>query len=221
MSSLDQSIVEGLDELIQFGEEVKRSEYVGSIDGKAVVGDPHVNSELAYQWATSCLNLLDKVFGNASVHYRNFEAQLPKLSRYGPVSRGLGVLKAAKDDYEQGFLFETRVLIEAEVFDDFLEQAKHLIESDYYQPAAVVIGSVLEDGLRKLCTRNEVALSAKPKLDTMNAELTKQGVYNKLMRKRITFLADIRNKAAHGGWDQFAKADVEDMLGSVRQFMET
>ena len=64
-------------------------------------------------------------------------------------------------------------------------------------------------------------MSANPKMDTMNADLAKQGVYNKLMQKRITMLADIRNKAAHGEWDKFTKADVEDMLRGVRQFMET
>ncbi len=55
----------------------------------------------------------------------------------------------------------------------------------------------------------------------MNADLAKQGVYNKLTQKRITALADIRNKAAHGEWDKFTKSDVEDMLRDVRQFMET
>jgi uncharacterized protein (UPF0332 family) len=112
-------------------------------------------------------------------------------------------------------------LIEAEVFDDFLEQAEHLLGSSYYQPAVVVIGSVLEDGLRKLCLKHEIPLPAKPMLDTMNADLAKRGVYNKLTQKRVTALADIRNKAAHGEWDEFTKHDVEDMLRSVRQFMET
>jgi len=130
-------------------------------------------------------------------------------------------LRAAKDDYEQGFLFDTRSLIEAEVFDDFLDQAEHLLNAGYYQPAAVVIGSVLEDGLRKLCAKHEIPLSARPKLDTMNADLAKRGVYNKLTQKRVTTLADVRNKAAHGEWDQFTRDDVEDMLRNVRQFMET
>jgi hypothetical protein len=164
---------------------------------------------------------LGRVFGNNSVHYQNIEAKLPELYLYSPVTQALGTLKAAKDDYEHGFLFDARVLIEAEVFDDFLEQGEHLLNTGYYQPAAVVIGSVLEDGLRKLCKRHEVPLSVKPKLDSMNAELAKQGVYNKLTQKRITMLADIRNKAAHGEWDRFTKADVEDMLRDVRQFMET
>jgi hypothetical protein len=52
--------------------------------------------------------------------------------------------------------------------------------------AAVIAGTVLETALRQLC------------LDRMNADLAKAGVYNSLMQKRITALAAIRNRAAHG-----------------------
>jgi hypothetical protein len=55
----------------------------------------------------------------------------------------------------------------------------------------------------------------------MNAALAKSGAYNKLTQKRVTILADIRNKAAHGEWDEFTATDVENMLRDVRQFMET
>jgi hypothetical protein len=218
---LDQLILDRLHELIQFGERVKQTRYSRSGGGIVYVGDNGVNYELAQQWGTSSLNILRRTFGSDSVHYRNFEHLFPKLRDYSPVTQALGILRAAKEDYEQGFLFDTRTLIEAEVFDDFLEQAEHLLGSSYYQPAAVVIGSVLEDGLRKLCLKHEIPLPAKPKLDTMNADLAKRGVYNKLTQKRVTALADIRNKAAHGEWDEFTKHDVEDMLRSVRQFMET
>ena len=221
MTQLDQKILTRLQELILFGEKVKQTKYSRSRNGVVYIGDAGVDGGLAHQWGTSCLNLLSKVFGADSVHYKSFEAKLSKFHDYSPVARALGILKAAKDDYEQGFLFDTRTLIEAEVFDDFLDQSVHLLDSGYYQPAAVVIGSVLEDGLRKLCKRNEIALSDKPKLNSMNASLTKQGVYNQLTQKRVTMLADIRNKAAHGEWDQFTRTDVENMLRDVRQFMET
>ncbi len=186
-----------------------------------VAGDLGVDPELANQWGTSCLNLLSRVFGAQSVHYEQLETLFPELHLYSRASQALGTLSAAEDDYEQAFLFETRTLIEAEVFDDFLEQSKYLLNSGYYQPAAVVVGSVLEDGLRKLCARQEIELSARPKLDTMNAALAKSGVYSKLTQKRITALADIRNRAAHGEWGEFTNGDVEAMLRDVRQFMET
>lgn len=54
----------------------------------------------------------------------------------------------------------------------------------------------------------------------MNADLAKQGVYNKLKQKQVTILADVRNKATHGRWGEFGKSDVDDMLRKVRQFME-
>ena len=198
MSKLDQKILDKLQELIQFGERVKQTKYSRSGGGVIYMGDAGVDYELAYQWGTSYLNLLSRVFGLDNVHCRNFESKFPKFHDYSLVTQALGSLKAAKDDYEQGFLFETRILIEAEVFDEFLEQAEYLLGSGYFQPAAVVIGSVLEDGLRKLCARHGIPLSTKPKIDTMNVNLAKQGVYNKLTQKRVTMLADIRNKAAHG-----------------------
>jgi uncharacterized protein (UPF0332 family) len=54
----------------------------------------------------------------------------------------------------------------------------------------------------------------------MNVELAKAGVYNTLAQKKITALADIRNKAAHAKWTEFSKDDVEDLISQVRSFME-
>ena len=77
----------------------------------------------------------------------------------------------------------------------------------------------MEDSLRKLCVKNRITLAAKPKLNTMNADLAKAGVYNLLKQKNITFLADLRNKAAHG-LGGFTKEDVEVMIKDVRRFMK-
>ena len=54
----------------------------------------------------------------------------------------------------------------------------------------------------------------------MNVELAKTGIYNKLVQKKVTALADLRNKAAHGEWTEFTDKDVEDMIRDVRRFME-
>ena len=181
-----------------------------------------INKQDGIQWKISCLSLLNQIFGDKSHYYINFEHE-SKCSHFDDnltyFTQSLGVLKAAKDDYENGYLFDTRALIEAEVFDDFIEQSEHLLNQGYFTAAAVIAGSVLEDGLRKLCVKKGITLSAKPKLDMMNAELAKAGVYNLLKQKQITALADLRNKAAHnlGG---FTKEDVDAMIRDVRRFME-
>jgi ribosomal protein L29 len=53
----------------------------------------------------------------------------------------------------------------------------------------------------------------------MNSDLAKAGVYNKLTQKQITALADLRNKAAHGQWEEFTKGDVDEMRRSIQRIM--
>jgi len=215
---VDAKILARIDELIAMGAQVLDTRRPPP--SVVMYGDSRVDGELANQWVTSCQNILQRVFGTESAHYQNFTKETAEYVTFSPAESALGILRAAKDDYEHDHLFDVRQLIQAEVFDDFLEQAQHLFDSGYYQPAAVVAGSVLEDGLRKLCDRHGVPLPDKPKLDKMNADLAKQGVYSKLKQKQITAFADLRNKAAHGQWDQFTKDDVPPMLDGVRHFME-
>jgi hypothetical protein len=53
----------------------------------------------------------------------------------------------------------------------------------------------------------------------MNADLAKAEAYSVLVQKGVTWLADLRNKAAHGLWNEFSARDVETMLKQVRTFV--
>jgi len=53
----------------------------------------------------------------------------------------------------------------------------------------------------------------------MNADLAKAGLYDKLVQKRVTMLADIRNKAAHGDTGGFNDDDVKGMITDVERFV--
>lgn len=214
---IEEKIIGRLEELIQRGEDPVKSLRLSSMGNFDVV-----ELEFLSAWMTSGLALLSHVFGEESAYYREFS----KISRvhdpqhFSSFKNALGVLKSAKEDYEGGYLFHLTNRITADVFADFLEQAAYLLEGGYHQPAAVMAGAVLEDGLRKLCDRQNIILPDKPKLDTMNADLAKSGLYGKLTQKEVTWLADLRNKAAHGQWDEFTQEDVKKMLPGVRSFME-
>jgi len=99
------------------------------------------------------------------------------------------------------------------VFDSELEQASALFQAGYKLPAAIVAGVVLETSLRELCDQEGLPHG---KLDKMNADLAKEGKYNKLQQKRITALADIRNSAAHGKPQEFTDQDVLDMIRTLK-----
>lgn len=215
---VDQKILERLRELITLGKKVLATRLPPAPNHFT---SDFVDVQLANQWLTSCQSLLEKVFGTGSTHYKSLSRHYVDYPKWPDVDQAFGVMLAAQEDYEKGALFDVKNLIEAELFDDFLEQATYLQQAGYYQPAAVVAGSVLEDGLRKLCARHKIELPEKPKLDWMNAELAKAGIYSKLTQKKITSLADIRNNAAHGIWSVFNEADVVEMLRDIRAFMES
>src|SRR6185295_3478893 len=110
------------------------------------------------------LNFLRRITNPESDYYQRFKEQFEGFESIAScecVSSGLAVLKAAKVDYEHGELTEIRLLSEAEVFDDFLEQASYLLDTGYYGPAAVIAGIVLEEGLRRHCQQSDVAIRSK------------------------------------------------------------
>jgi hypothetical protein len=134
----------------------------------------------------------------------------------------VGALRALRRDYEAGYLGSVLTLVRAEVFGDFLEMSEHLLEQGYKDPAAVVVGSVLENHLRNLCQNRGVPLdvNGKPKkADGMNNDLAAAGAYSKLDQKNVTAWLDLRNKAAHGHYGEYNADQVRGLLGGVREFV--
>lgn len=138
------------------------------------------------------------------------------------VSDVAGILKAVKSDLESGMLANFKGLAQAEVFADFLEMAEHLLGEGYKDAAAVILGAVLEDSLRKVADANDVSVLG-PKgrrltIDPINAAVAKQGVYGPLVQKQVTSWANLRNDAAHGHFDKYDESQVKHMLLFVQKF---
>ncbi len=164
---------------------------------------------------TRASNLVRRACGEGSAHVRELESvgresqELPKV---------VGILEAAKRDFEGGFLFNLKALVEAEILGDFLDQAWALFAAGFHVPAASLAGAVLEDTLRKMSDAAKISYAANTKIDSLNIELAKASIYDKLKQKQITAWADIRNNADHGHFDKFTKTDVEDMIKWVQRF---
>ena len=135
----------------------------------------------------------------------------------------IGIVDALRHDYEGGALVPLQELIRAEVFDDFLEMAEHLLQKGYKDPAAVLIGGVLEGELRKLAERAKIDVAlpdGRPvKADALNAALAGQNVYGKLDQKSVTSWLDLRNKAAHAQYEEYSADQVVVMAMGVRNFV--
>lgn len=178
-----------------------------------------VDFELLSEWKVKVKNLLINSCGANSEHYKEFiQAESPHQmeTSYDYLLRVRPIFRAAKEDYEGGYLTSVRSLVQAEVFDSVLEQAGELLLSGYHTAAAVIAGVALETALRELCDRNSIDHGM---INTMNDSLAKAGVYNKNQQKRIIALAGIRNSAAHGKPDEFNSENVKSMIQEVEQFL--
>jgi len=171
------------------------------------------------QVITMFRSAIERISGKGSVYVRQAVASsnIPIL---------VGILEALKADLEAGYLLSVEELIHGEVFGDLLEAAAYLLDEGYKDPAAVLAGCVLEEHLRQLCKKNGIETEANTKsgikakkADLMNSELSKAEVYSILDQKNITAWLDLRNKAAHGKFDEYAKEQVSIMRFGIRDFV--
>lgn len=142
----------------------------------------------------------------------------------------VGIVRGLKDDYENGLLESLTDIIEANIAADYLGQAEQLLSEGQpgkydHVPAAVLLGAILEDALRRLCQRQNPPVpiaDAKGQPKTLNPlidDLKKSGLYNELKAKQLRAWADIRNAAAHGEFGKFTRQDVEQMIVGVQNFL--
>ena len=213
-----EDLIQRIDQLIQNADEVIQTEKRGQIG-------TYVDEELFYAFRSASLSFLSMTFGKDHTHYDEFNSQVEYSSPHC-ARVGRGILSAAREELAGGWLSTTKGLISAEIFSDFLEMAQHLLDEGYKDPAAVMTGSVLEEHLRQLCQRHgiptETTKQGRPhpkKADALNADLVKKQVYNRLDQKNVTAWLDLRNKAAHGKYQEYTKEQVSLMLQSLSDFM--
>ena len=171
-------------------------------------------------WRTQVLVFLSNVLGENHLYFRQYESHVgAEFADKYRVKLGQNILKAVREDIEDGYLTDVRTLVSAEVFADFLEMAEHLLEAGYVHPAASLTGAVLENGLRRIATRNSIKVKAREDLSSLNHKCANAEVYNRLVQKKLEVIIGIRNSADHGKFDEYSEEDVSDMVRGVKMFL--
>lgn len=171
------------------------------------------------------LSFLTNMFGEKHPFVTTFIASADTTFASNATS-ARAILVAAKSEMEDGWSASVRGLAAEELFSDFMGMAEYLLAEGYKDAAAVMIGSILEEHLRQLCRKTGLPVESdkggtvRPmKAELLNASLANATVYNKLDQKAVTTWMDLRNKAAHGKYDEYTRPQVELMYQGVADFL--
>ena len=215
MSSKDE-VLARLDALIKKAEDVLRTHKPNPPN---VIGFPTLDFEAFSEWQTQSIAYLSNLLGLGHIYVQKFKDQVENAYT-DHVSMGKGILKGVREDVDGEYLKRIEALVSADIFSDFLDMAEYLLREGYKDPAASLIGAVLEDGLRKVCANQGITVKSKEDISSLNKKLADNGVYNRLTQKKLQVWNDVRNNADHGHFDEYDVDDVKGMLKGVQDFLE-
>lgn len=200
----------------------------GDMENKLDGRHSDLRSGIISEFLTAGKALLHRMDSKNGPYITEFEERREQLLKrlgddYGLALSLFGILRALRHDVSAGNLTSVQELIHANMFADFLGMAQHLLEEGYKDPAAVLIGGVLEEHLRKLCLKNDIPIEVEPgrpkRAGAMNADLARENVYSGLDQKSVTSWLGLRNKAAHGEYDAYTGQQVSFLLQQVQDFL--
>ena len=217
--SVKKKFIERCQQIIKEGEKLKKTQE--PLD--PFVTDPvYVDRETFYKWKNNSENLIIKTTAKDSSYHKDFLGRVT-FNDFHDLEIGIGILKGLVEDLEHGFLEKIQDLVATEMFTDFLDTADYLLTSGYKDPAAFLVGTVLENGLKKIAKKNNIPIQGQhgkeDGIGSLNKKLSQQQIYNELKRRSIHTWKEIRDNASHGKFNEYNKDDVKTMIKGVGRFL--
>jgi len=171
------------------------------------------------EWATSALSLLQKLYGETSPHYLNFNAIYSKIISI-PYKESFdncrAILQGAREEYEGGGNFQLKDYLERAVLEYLAARSSELLNAGEKEAACVLATVLLESALKQLCVMKGTPEGS---IEQMNDALCKAGAYQVGMRQRIMDWRCMKDDMVHGHGDKYRSTDVEEMLRVVQRFI--
>jgi hypothetical protein len=215
-------LLKRIDQLIEQGRVVLSTKMYSDFSGDYV----DIGQQIGFR--TASLSFIKNLYGETHPFFKDFDERV-KVDAYYQTENGINILTAIRNEVDNDWLFSIKQIVSAEIFSDFFEMSKYLLDQKFKDPSAVLIGSVLEEHLRLLCKHHSVPIeflntsgeTFPKKADTLNSDLVKAGVYGVLEQKNVTAWLDLRNRAAHGKYSEYSQEHVELMYQGVLNFIIT
>jgi hypothetical protein len=173
---------------------------------------------------TRAIYFIDMSLGRDNEYFTQFRNYC-QMDCANHLAWGRSLLESVRVELTTRRQWTTGGMASASVFADFLDMAEELLAKEYKDAAAVIIGSVLEQHIRRLCLLNETKTadvkdgrSVPRSTQRLNQELASHDVYSKVDQQMVTGWLALRNEAAHGNYG-YSIEQVSNMLRGTTEFI--
>lgn len=112
-------------------------------------------------------------------------------------------------------------MLQADIFDSELDEAKHLLKKGFLRAAGAVCGVVIEKHFAGMCTNRNIDIAKKnPTIADYNDKL-KDVAYDTIEWRRIQRLGDLRNLCDHNKDREPTKDEVEELISGTERIIKT
>lgn len=134
----------------------------------------------------------------------------------------LSIVKGLYRRFESS-LYDIRLHLQAELFDDELEAACYLLKNRFLRAAGAMAGVVLERHLKQVCINHDVKLPKKKHLtiSDLNEALKQENIIDTADWRRIQLLGDIRNKCDHDKDFEPNESEVLELIDGVKKVTQS
>jgi hypothetical protein len=172
-------------------------------------------------WIASAIDLASRILPAGSVYLERLtragEASIPSTNHLDTAG---GVFRAAKRDFEAGYLFDLEVLASGEVLGDFVQLAKMALAEDKVSVAAVLASAALEDALKRYALSNGVNEAVGKDMQQIINLLKSKGLVAGAQKTLLDTMPKIRDRAMHADWGKLSAVEVSGLIGCVEQFIQ-
>jgi hypothetical protein len=200
------AIVARLDQLIDEGAGLRRAD------------EYHVDPPGMVAWRTRVLAFLIRTLGASDTYSAAFE-EGSRDDYYSNRDTSVAVLRNLRGDVEAGYLTNFYLGVAGEVLTDLLDIAAWSLSEGSKEAGAVLAGSALELGLRRVASVHTIDIRRARGIDDVNDALRDSGVYSAVRHGQVNAWRVLRNHAIHGDHAAYSDADVRLMLEGVRAFL--
>lgn len=174
-------------------------------------------------WLTAAQNAVHGLVSSPGSPYRKrVDALVARCGGYTvhkDVTEIAAVLSALLEDLKRGLLCSVAYAAQAELLDDFLDDAERYMKNGRTNEAGVIAGVVFEDSLRKICRKQQIK-DKDEKLDNLISQLQQQDTISAGQAKRARAAAHVRTKATHAQWDEICVEDVKAAIVFTRELVD-